>query len=336
MKSISMKVTILVIMLICNRGFAQEPEQEKFKPYGSPIIKVFANLHTGVFQDVNLAGFEIRRAYLGYSYNLSEKLYAQIKIDIGSPDDISEFSRIRRYAYFKNAFLQYTNWGFVFQAGLIDMQHFITQEKFWGYRYIAKSYSDRYRFGPKADIGVDAVYHFKEVFSIDVNLVNGEGYTNIQRDNTFKGGLGIDLYPVKGLTVRVYGDIMSKSNNEITLATFAGYKFKKLFRIAVEYNHKFNDDYVLNQDYYGYSLYSTIIINPKFEVFWRYDWLNSNIIEGNNKPWHLARDGSSIITGVQYQPHKRVKIALDYQDWVPYVKNVPSSSFIFINLEFKY
>jgi len=49
----------------------------------------------------------MQRAYIGYEYHLNENFYTQIKLDIGSPENISEFARIRRYAYFKNTMLRY-------------------------------------------------------------------------------------------------------------------------------------------------------------------------------------------------------------------------------------
>jgi hypothetical protein len=220
--------------------------------------------------------------------------------------------------------------------GLIDMQHFVLQEKFWGYRYIARSFSDRYRFGPKADLGFDVIYNVKDIITFDLTLSNGEGYTNLQRDNTIKLGAGFIITPLKGLFIRGYFDTMEKDDVESTLATFIGYEFRKLFRIAFEYNYKFNQDFVENHDRYGISTYATIHLHEKIEVFGRYDWLSSNIIEDDDIPWNLPYDGSSVISGIQYIPVKRVKLSLNYQDWVPYAKNEENLSFVYFNVEFKY
>ena len=42
--------------------------------------------------------------------------------------------------------------------GLFDMLQFKVQEKFWGYRYLYKSYMDEYRFGSSADLGTGIQY----------------------------------------------------------------------------------------------------------------------------------------------------------------------------------
>ena len=84
--------------------------------------------------------FEVNRAYFGYSRQIDEHFSGEVKLDIGSPDDVSEYSLIRRYTYFKNAYISYSNGKFISWFGLFDMLQFKVQEKFWDYRYIYKSY----------------------------------------------------------------------------------------------------------------------------------------------------------------------------------------------------
>jgi hypothetical protein len=335
-----MKKRYLFFLFYClsisSLSFTQENDTTEFKPHGKPIIRIFANFHTGLNENSEFTGFDVSRAYLGYEYHLSENFSGIVKLDIGSPDDVSLYSKVKRYAYFKNAAIVYRYNNLTVHGGIIDMQHFIYQEKFWGYRYIAKSFSDRYRFGPKADIGVDVVYKFGDFLSVDLSFMNGEGYTNLQRDDTYKGGLGFTVFPIKGLSLRGYADLMEKGEAQITLASFIGYKFKKLFRVAIEYNHKLNDNFAKNQDRYGISTYGTVHIFKKFEVFGRYDWIVSNVMPDEINPWNLPYDGSSVIAGVQYAPIKKVKLSLNYQDWVPYAQNENNSAFVFVNVEFKY
>ena len=44
-------------------------------------------------------------------------------------------------------------------------------------------------------------------------------------------------------------------------------------------------------------------------------------------------DGSAIIAGIQFQPIEQVKLALNYQDWVPFAANMGNLSYFFLNLE---
>jgi len=166
--------------------------------------------------------------------------------------------------------------------------------------------------------------------------MNGEGYNQLQTDNTYKTGLGVTINPVKGLIARIYADYTEQDEIQSTLATFVGYKFKKLARLGVEYNYQQNNKYKLDYDLYGFSTYATISFLEKWEVFGRYDKLWSNTIEGDPYDWNLNKDGSALIGGIQFQAHKNVKIAANYQDWYPYAQNLDNESYFYLNLEYKF
>lgn len=334
MKKNAFVLTFFLMVLISSGLLAEITDTTSFKPNGSPILKIFLNYHSGISAGNNFSSFQVRRAYLGYQYNLTTELNIYIKLDIGSPEDVSEFALLRRYAYFKNAGMRYKKNKLTTNIGIIDMLQFVLQEKIWGHRYIARSFNDRYRFGPKADIGGNVIYSFNDIISADLAVSNGEGYTRLQSDNTFKGALGFTITPLKGMYIRGYIDLMQKSVPVSSIATFVGYKNKR-FSAGAEYNYKFNVNFVEGDDLYGYSLYGSYNVFKKWQVFARYDKLNSTIEDDDNLPWNLIKDGSAVIAGIQFTPIKHVTIALDYQDWVPYAKNLKATSFIFLNFELK-
>ena len=107
----------------------------------------------------------------------------------------------------------------------------------------------------------------------------------------------------------------------------------KRFRVGAEYNHQYNYDFNKGHMRYGYSIYSTINVADKWEIFGRYDQMYSNVLEGEVNPWNLGKDGSAIIGGVQYAPIPWVNMSLNYQDWVEYAQNGSSEPYIYLNLE---
>lgn len=327
--------TILLTLLISFNSVSQELDNEEFKPHGKPILKIFTNFHTGVTEGLDDAGFEIKRAYFGYQYYLSKNFEVALKLDIGSPNDASEYSLLRRFAYFKNAYVRYKWDKLMTQFGIIDVFQFAIQEKYWAHRYIGKSFMDEYKFGPKADLGWNITYKFNDFIHADFGFYNGEGYTKLQADNAFKGGLGISVFPVKGLIVRVYGDAIRKSVYRKTISGFIGYKFKDKIIAGAEYNHQFNFSYQDGQNRYGYSLYASYYLFKKWQLFARFDQVYSNILEGDEEPWDLEQDGSAITGGLEYSPIRQVKIALNYQDWAPYAKNMTYTGYLFLNFEYK-
>jgi hypothetical protein len=335
MKKPFLLFTILALLLISFAGYSQEADNDEFKPHGKPILKIFTNIHTGISEDLDDAGFEIKRAYFGYQYYLSKNFEIALKLDIGSPNDASEYSLLRRFAYFKNAYVKYKLEKLSTQFGIIDVFQFAIQEKYWAHRYISKSFMDEYRFGPKADLGWNITYKFNDIIHADFGIYNGEGYTKLQADNAFKGGLGVSIYPWKGLLLRVYGDMIKKGVYQKSIAGFVGYTHKDKFIGGVEYNYQFNFNYNDGQDKYGYSIYGSYWLFPKWQLFARYDQLFSNIPEGYDQPWALESDGSAITGGVEFAPIKGVKIALNYQDWVPYAENMKNAAYLFLNFEYK-
>jgi hypothetical protein len=325
------KILLLVCCFTCPLYiYAQDsaPDEDQ----GKITAKIYSNFKYGMKPGNRSTAFEIERAYFGFERRINKYFSANVKLDIGSPDDISEYSRLRRYAYFKNAGIQFRYAKITVNAGLFDMPQFKIQEKFWGYRYLYKSYMDEYKFGPSADIGLSAQYDFSNWISADLTISNGEGYTTPQRDETYKTGAGLTLQPVKNLTFRGYYAIFMHENPEMVISGFAGYQSKNL-RIGAEFIYQKNYRFYSGHNRYGYSIYSTYVINESWEMFARYDQLYSNILTGDMIPWNLPEDGSALISGIQYTPASNIHITLDYQDWVEYAENGESNNLIYVHFE---
>ena len=80
----------------------------------------------------------------------------------------------------------------------------------------------------------------------------------------------------------------------------------------------------------GYTL------TEKWNFFGRYDYLDSNIPEGENLPWALADDGSALIGGVEFKASKGIRFALNYQDWYPAAQNSANESSLHLNIEVRF
>jgi len=95
----------LVISLLTIVGVGQE-DKKTFMEKTVPIANLYSNFHTQL--NGNYLGFDVERAYLGFKTRLNANYSIIMKLDIGSPDDVSAYSKIKRYAYFKNAALIFT------------------------------------------------------------------------------------------------------------------------------------------------------------------------------------------------------------------------------------
>ena len=323
------KNVILAGMILACMGITAKAQDTKTEePKGKAIVQVFGNFHTGFGAKNDDRGFELERSYLGYEYKLNKGLSVKGVMDIGKSSDVSDYHRM---AYIKNAMISWKTGNLTLNGGLISTTQFNFQEKFWGYRYIMKSFQDQYKFGSSADLGISATYKFADWLSADAIIVNGEGYKKVQKNDGLNYGLGTTLTPAKGLQVRLYGGINESSEqgkeNIVNMAAFVGYKCDK-FSIGAEYNKMWNASYKDGQDQYGYSVFASAKLDKKTEVYARLDDLCSN------DDWNKAKDEQAAILGAQFKLGKYVKIAPNFRMSMPKADGADNGYSAYINCYF--
>ena len=322
------KMVILAGMLACIGISAKAQDVKKEEPNGKAIVQVFGNFNASFENDEHSLGFVLDRSYLGYEYNLGKGLSIKGVMDVGKSSAVDDYHRI---AYIKNAMISWKKGGWTLNGGLISTTQFNFQEKFWGYRYIMKSFQDQYKFGSSADLGISVAYKFADWVSADAIIVNGEGYKKIQINNGLNYGLGVTLTPIKGFQMRVYGGLNESGDkdkkNSINLAAFAGYKHEK-FTIGAEYNHMWNAAYVDNANQYGYSVFGSVKLAKFADIYARFDDLYS----GND--WNIAKDEQTAILGAQFKLGKYVKIAPNFRMNIPKADGANYTYAAYINCYF--
>jgi hypothetical protein len=219
-------LAFVLVNFIAHKTFSQE--NKEFIPIGKPTLRLFGNFNSGLTQADKLMLFEIERAFIGYQYQMSPNWMAEIKIDIGSPENESVYAMVKRYAYFRNAYVRYKKDKLSFDIGIVGMTHFKVQEDFWGYRYLLKSYADEYKFGKSVDLGIIANYNFTKYLSADLSIVNGEGYSQLKKNNFFEYCLGTTIEWPENLTARLYVNYgPSEKKTKMVYAAFIGYHITK-------------------------------------------------------------------------------------------------------------
>ncbi len=227
---------LLIFLLLGVRVYSQNPTLQapdsSFKPSGKPIIQVFGNFDYNATRNAQKTyGFWFGRAHFGYQYHFSKHLLGKVIIDAGRPttvgtltvtnafgDTLNVTSTSKEGSYYtmtlKFASLEWEiTDAITLQASAILQNHYITQEKFWGYRYLAETFQDRYYHIPSADLGFIACFKPANTISFDIALTNGEGFRYNQDDyGDVKLAGGVDFNPIKGLQTRFYTDY-NKSDN---------------------------------------------------------------------------------------------------------------------------
>lgn len=319
---------LLSILTIGLRVSAQEDKSSTFTVEGKPIVTVFGNFYSGFNNENDDRGFNMERSYFGYQGKVLSDLEYKVVMDIGKSSNVGDYQRLM---YLKNAKITWKSGNLKLNAGLIGMNQFEIQEKFWDKRYLMKSFQDEYKFGSSADLGLSAEYKFADWLSGDITIVNGEGYKKVQVNDGLLYGAGITVAPVKGLTLRVYGDIneatVDGTKDKDNFCVFAGYK-TSILSIGAEYNSLNNSGNVNNQDETGYSVYASATLSPQLEFFGRWDMLKSK------NDWNENNDGQLALFGLQYKVNKYVKIAPNFRIWNPKADGADNKPYGYISAIF--
>lgn len=338
-------------------GFAQV--DTTFKPKGNVLVQVINRTLYESNGSSGKYGMYINRAHFGYRYQFAPKWSGTVILDAGRPtvfgnlsvkdsleNNLSYSYNYKEGSYYamslKFSYLEFNPTSKIkLQAGGILQNHYITQEKFWGYRYILETFDDRYFGIPSSDLGFIGYFSPLKWFSFDVALTNGEGFRlNQDSHGKVKYAAGVDIKPIKNWITRLYYDNSvssdpSKPATQQLLSVFSGYRLPGVFRIGAEYNYHFNHGNLQNKDLYGLSVFGSYEVTDQFEIFGRYDNLKSNKLSGESDPWHFSNDGKAYIAGLHYAPIKNISLSLSYQGWQHYRNLSKYENTIAFSLEFK-
>ncbi len=299
-----------------------------------PLLLVYADAYTAIGSGENPSAIEIKRAYLGYSIAFQKGFSSKVELDIGKPEANSSISLLKRYAYFKYAYLQYKTPKTTIKFGIIPMPLFKVQEKIWGHRYVAKAAGDEYEFGCSSDLGLSINYALAKFVSIDFTISNGEGSGEVQSDKAYKSAVGITMKPIKGFIIRAFANRYFKTNNQIIGFVFLGYEIENKLKIGIEYDRVLNFKNIKNQDLNLCSATASYYFSSTFEIFGRIDQLKSRITNAKINPWNPAANNQSLICGIQFSPIPHIRMALNYRTLFNQTENSNPNSSLYLNIAF--
>jgi len=300
-------------------------------PKGKAIGELFVDFHKCINDTINNTGFSLNRDYFGYNFISDSKFSGTVILNIGDPDDHVTGSASRRYTYVREASISFKSNNLKIDFGITGTKLWEFQQKFWGKRYLAKPYQSINEYGYIADLGIAADYRFNEKLKADITVMNGEGYSSLQLDNSLKTSLGFVITPFEQLAIRVYEGLQKAKGlwQPITVG-FIGFK-NKLITIGGEATYISNLDLIEGHHAWGFSGTGCINLSERYEIFIRYDYSTSATLPGEDKSWNSQLDGTFAVMGAQYSFSEVVKIALNYQGRNPHDPEVADSDGIYLN-----
>ena len=297
---------------------------------GKPSMKIFSNFNYDMSaeEDENaFKEFELKRAYLGYSYKIDENFSTKITFDVGNSESGSAYT-----AFLKIASLKWNaSNNLSINVGMLGSKNFKFMEKTWGRRYIEKSAQDKYKWANSADLGVTADYKISDNISLDAQILNGEGYKKTQSSNgLFRGGLGLTYSLGDNLKLRAHQDFMPRTSYDDmsesqTITTSAIAYSTENMTIGGETNMMNNSNYVTDAEKSLMSVYGSYNISDNYTLFARYDDASET-----------DQEGSYTIYGIERKMAKGVTVALNMQSWVDSADDSEAEQTLFLNLEYKF
>jgi hypothetical protein len=324
-KTKTMKKTFLTLALVV-LGLAVMAQ-------GQPNAKIFSNFNYDLSaEDDAFKSFEIKRAYLGYSYKFDEKFSSKITFDVGNNNSGSVYT-----AFLKIASISWKATDkMTVNFGQIGTKNFKFMEKAWGHRYIYKSFQDQQKWASSADVGVSADYKIGSKLMLDAQVLNGEGFKKEQNENgLFRGTVGLTFKASSKLALRLirdivpreeYGDMNTYQNTSTAALAYYGANYT----FGAEYNLREHAENITDQNSTGISTYLTYKLSKGVSIFGRYDEMSSE------DDWNINKDGSFKIVGLEKQMTKGVKVAVNYQSYLGSEESSEEENTLFLNLEYKF
>jgi hypothetical protein len=331
-----MKKTFLFLALATlffSAPAASGQANEEFKPGGKIFGLLFTDFHTTFSGGENTSAFEVARSYLGLDYSFSRTFSSRILYD-GTTAIMN--NKTIYSAYLKNAYLQFDNGIITIRGGLTGSEQVSAVEKLWDHRYISKVAIDLSEMLSSADLGVAAKVRAGEKAAFDVAVTNGRGYKNLAPDGTYRFSAGASVMPLKELIIRGYYDIMGSSGSmQRTASITAGWNGQGL-RAGAEYLRQDNNKMIAGNNFSGFSIFTSMKFSEKVSLFARYDDFNSVVAEGSSEPWNLAKDGSTILIGLDISPAHNIRFSPNFGGFIPDDASASFAATVGLNVEARF
>jgi len=326
-------LSVLLMLSATNPLHAQlegGPDSARYKVV--PEIMLFSNFHQGIGGDTHEPNFEIKRATLGCQFHVPKGFSSIIRLDVSPNQPLGQnYNTVN--VYLRAMYISWKKGKFLINTGLVDNMQHMTQQKYWGARYVFKSFLDEYRFIPAIDLGFNGRYNFLDNLSLEFGMMTG----TIKDDSVSYGkyyySLSLNYAPVKELQLKVHSTYSFQNDDLFTMGAFAGWNIIPHLRLGAEYNAKFSPRNIVQQGASAYLIYG--FLKDKLNLFARYDYLTSSCATGFVPSWTVVEDGMALVAGCDWKVVEYVRLSLNYQGWLPRQNTGIIKSYVFLNVEFR-
>ncbi|MBK7630163.1 MAG: hypothetical protein IPJ23_05600 [Ignavibacteriales bacterium] len=325
---------VLLCISVVSTGVAQDNSGGKISGYmfGDYFYNVardtglssLSNVVNGGKKDLN--GFQFRRIYFTYDYNISEKFSTRFRLEA---DQIANTSDGKVGIFVKDAYLKWKDIfkGSDFIFGFQPTPAFEVSEGYWGNRFLEKTILDLRGAVSSRDLAVSLKGKIDEQGMFKYWVMIGDGSGNRPETDKYKRFYGhIQFTPIKQFTTTLYADLKARpniddptsssnppetiANNDLTYALFLGYSEKDSYSFGVEgfltqrQNGLFSAGELKNRSGMGFSVFGNYNFSQELAVVGRFDNYDPNTdsnFKGDSRNW--------FIFSLNYKPVDKVTIS---------------------------
>ncbi|WCE04234.1 porin [Pseudoxanthomonas sp. JBR18] len=267
--------------------------------------------------DATGTGFDVKRFYLTVDHKFNDIWSANLTTDFQYLSAIGNTEVFVKKAYLQGKFDD----AFVFRVGATDMPWIPYAEKFWGYRYVENTLTDRLSYGTSSDWGVHASGELAGgMANYAVSVVNGRGYRNFSRSKGVDVEARVGFAPMDNMIIAV-GGYNGKRGQETEnvdppqtaerVNAMVAYAAPSGYRLGAEWFQAKNwaVTNVVDDKADGWSVWGAVPLTASgINAFARYDKANTS------KDVDPSRENKYFDLGVEFPITKGFKLAAVYKD----------------------
>ena len=298
------------------------------------------NQHNADLEDQN--GLWLRRVYITYDSDISDKLKARARLELSSAGNFST-SASTLVPVLKDAYIAYQ---FAplhkLTLGIQDSLSFSNIEKFYGYRHLEKTPFDLYKVRSSRDFALCLSGSFDTAKKLNYSVQYGNFSGNKSETDQYKQvGARLFVNVTPELMVEVNGDIstISAAKKSYTYQLFAGYK-GNWGRVGAGYGSEIVQEDGKDDANFGlFSAFAVIKLGGKFEAVARYDMSADPQLHGQGDYLLIEKGYKTdlFILGLAWNIHPKFQIMPNLK-MVSYKENtgVKPASDTYFNVTFYY
>ncbi|MEL4890244.1 porin [Xanthomonas protegens] len=260
-------------------------------------------------------GLDVKRFYLTVDHSFNEIWSANLTTDFQYSSALSNTQLFVKKAYVQGKFDD----AFALRIGAADMPWVPFVEKFYGYRYVENTLTDRLKYANSSDWGLHAFGDLGSQVNYAMSVVNGAGYKNPTRGKGMDVEGRVAYMPMQNLAIAVGAysgklgketDILDAQHDYTRADAMVAYADSN-FRLGGEYFQAKNLNNVLTaatDKSSGWSVWGSVALTDGgINAFARYDKTDlSKTLDPTlaDKYWNV---------GVEFPVLKNLKLATVYK-----------------------